>query len=74
MPQPELQAWRKFYVLYPFDDFNRFHRPAALIAARMGGGLESALRWLQPDPLLSGYSDSDASVLQTFGIKPPRKD
>ncbi|NYT25398.1 hypothetical protein H0A73_17495 [Alcaligenaceae bacterium] len=38
MTHRELESWKKFYQLRPFDDVHRYHRPAAVIAHSMGGG------------------------------------
>jgi hypothetical protein len=49
MPRREFEAWREFYVLYPFDDLHRYHRPAALVSVSLGGGdLQQRIDWLQP--------------------------
>jgi len=73
MSRTEFLAWLAFYELHPFDDFHRFHRPAALIAASMGGGsIDDRLDWLQPPPPpLVQYSDADMNTFKAFGIKPP---
>jgi hypothetical protein len=78
MTDKEFQAWIEFYRHFPFDDFHRFHRPAALIASRGGtsDALQSALAWLQPepvDPALANYSAADLNTLRAFGIKPGAK-
>lgn len=70
MPQRELQGWREFFVLYPFDDRHRYHKPAALIAAVMGGKFEERMEFLSPRPRPLGYSEADANTLAAFGIKP----
>lgn len=68
MPQPEFLAWIEFYKLYPFDDFHRFHRPAALVSVSLGGGdIQQRLDWLQPDPATAELSDVDISLLKAFG-------
>jgi hypothetical protein len=76
MSEPQLQSWREFFVLYPFDDYHRFHRPAALIASRQPGGavdqIDNYLKFLQPEPVLGEFADSDLRTLAAFGIKPPR--
>lgn len=40
----------QFYIRWPFDDFHRYHRPAALIGAINAGEsqVQSLLDWLQP--------------------------
>jgi len=74
MSQREFNQWIEFFKLYPFDDFHRFHRPAALVGASMGANPEKALEWLQPDPVLSDFSIADINTFKAFGIKPPIKE
>jgi hypothetical protein len=76
MTRVEFLAWADFYELYPFDDLHRFHRPAAMTAAAMGGAsIAERLEWLQPPPPLPGnFSDVDQSVLKAFRIRPPTKE
>ena len=51
MTQAEFVAWREFYKQQPFDDFHRFHRPAALVSVSLGGGdVQARLDWLAPEP------------------------
>jgi hypothetical protein len=74
MPQPEFLEWMAFYRLWPFDDFHRFHRPAAMVAnaAAGGGDMTSRLEWLQPDVRAvddSQMTDADRNTLSAFGIK-----
>jgi hypothetical protein len=72
MSQAEFLAWVQFYRLYPFDDFHRYYRPAALVAHSMGGGdMKERLEWLQPDPTYSGYSQAEVNSFKAFGITPP---
>lgn len=71
MSADEFLSWREFFTLYPFDDFHRFHRPAALVSMGMGGGDVSArLEWLQPEPTAApdaaGLSEVDKSILKAF--------
>lgn len=74
MTQPEYLDWMEFYRLYPFDDFHRHHRPAALIAMSLGGGeIQPRLDWLQPEPVPEGYSQADLNTFKAFGVKPPAK-
>ena len=69
MPQSEFEAWIEFYRLFPFDDFHRFHRPAALVAGALGGGdMKARLEWLQPDSVNDGLTDADMTTLKTFGF------
>jgi len=71
----ELQGWREFYRLYPFDDYHRYHRPAALVAAvsssNIQQALDSHLRWLQPPPVPIEFGAIDLKTLKALGIKPP---
>ena len=50
MTDEEFEDWVAFYNLYPFDDFHRYQRPAALICQVYGGGgkdaLQSNMEWL----------------------------
>lgn len=74
----EFQAWVEFYLLHPFDDLHRYHRPAALVASGLAGGkVADAIRWLEdgpvePPPAISGdgqhYTDADRATLQAFGV------
>jgi hypothetical protein len=63
MCSAEFISWAEFYRQCPFDDFHRFHRPAALVAGSLGGGGEDDMRkrldWLQPrdDGMTSGDRD-----------------
>lgn len=69
MPQTEFLSWVEFYKLYPFDDFHRYHRPAALVSASLGGGeLQQRLDWLQPDPTTEDLNDADMATLRAFGF------
>lgn len=66
--------WAEFYREQPFDDFHRFHRPAALIAGmRPGsnGNLQPLLDWLQSPPD-DGYTDADRDLFKAAGIKRTR--
>lgn len=81
MSMREYHEWARFYSHYPFDDFSRYHRPAALIAQSMAGGkIEDKLNWLQPQPSApedaeygEQYSSVDVSILKAFGILPGAK-
>jgi hypothetical protein len=69
----ELEEWRQFYRLYPFDDHHRYHRPAARIAASagMGGGdYQKYLDFLSPPAFGDQYSDADIATMRAFGIDP----
>lgn len=77
MTRKEFRAWIEFWKLFPFDDFHRYHRPAALIAHTNGGAkLEDLHEHLQPQPKLrppelAGYSDADLRTFAAFGVTPP---
>lgn len=74
MTQPEFLDWMTFHRLFPFDDFNRFHRPAAMVASSLGGGdIQARLDWLQPEPVLPGLNEADMSILRAFGMRPPAR-
>ena len=69
MAPEELLRWMAFYRLFPFDDFHRHHRPAALIAQSMGGGdMQDKLDWLQPDPRNDGVDDADLKTMRAMGF------
>lgn len=71
MTADEFEAWRHYYRQQPFDDLHRIHRPAALVAAAMGGQYEQKLKFLAPDPKPAGYSQAELNTLQAFGLRPP---
>lgn len=74
MTQAEYLTWLEFYRLYPFDDFHRFHRPAALISQSMAGGdIKQRLEWLQPEPIPDGLNDADLRTIAAMGFKPGMK-
>jgi hypothetical protein len=69
MDQPEFLTWVEHFKLYPFDDYHRFHRPAALVSASLGGGdVRDRLEWLAPDPLIDEMTDADMATLKAFGF------
>lgn len=75
MTQAEFQRWVAFYTLYPFDDHHRFHRPAALVGSRVGGGdLQPLLDWLSPDPGTADMSDADIRTMRALGFVRPHGD
>jgi hypothetical protein len=75
MTQQEFQRWIEFYQNYPFDDFYRYHRPAALISVSMSGGeIKDKLEWLQPEPIPDGLDASDVATIKAFGFKIPAKE
>lgn len=87
MTLPEYLSWIEFYKLYPFDDFHRYHRPAALVAQSLGGedaDVVAMLEWLQPDSNVGRpvpkaaavtpvhqYGAADMNTFKAFGFKPP---
>ena len=69
---PEYLSWIEFYKLYPFDDYHRFYRPAALIASSFGGEVQPKLDWLQPEPAPTGqYSSADLATFKALGMPTP---
>jgi hypothetical protein len=81
MSRAEFERWREFYVAHPFDDLHRFHRPAALVSAALGGGdIEKRLAWLAPDVAQgggaggAGWTEADINTFKALGMtKPPRR-
>lgn len=70
MSLPEFAAWQEFYMRYPFDDYHRFHRPAAMVAVALGGGsLMDRLDWLQPERAGDELTDADRVTMQAFGYR-----
>jgi hypothetical protein len=66
----ELESWRQFYTRWPFDDFHRFHRPAALVATSFGGGeMEPVLDWLQPPEYERPQADRDLFAAAGVSIR-----
>jgi hypothetical protein len=74
MTRSEFLSWVEFYKLFPFDDLHRYHRPAALIAASMGGKYEDRIEFLSPEPNQSRFSRADLNTMKALGIKPKRKE
>jgi len=59
----------EFYRLYPFDDFHRYHRPAAMVAQSLGGGeIQPLLDWLQPDGATEEMTDADVATMRALGF------
>jgi len=68
MTQAEFMRWSEFYRSYPFDDFHRFHRPAALIARSFSGGeMRPLLEWLQPREEDDSLTDADRDLFRAAG-------
>lgn len=52
---------------------HRFHRPAALVASRFGGGeVAPLLEFLQPTPIAGDFSDADLRTFSALGLKRPQ--
>jgi hypothetical protein len=68
MTQAEFEGWQEFYVRYPFDDFHRFHRPAALVASSFGGKLPDMLEWLAPDRGGDAMTDAEQGWMRALGL------
>ncbi len=68
IPAAELDGWRSFYELYPFDDLHRFHRPAAVIGTAFGGKYESIIGFLAPSPDDPVLSAADRDVSKALGF------
>lgn len=73
MTEDEFDGWCEFYRRWPFDDFHRYHRPAALVAQMSAGLSESdgLLQWLQPDdsPRRRPKSAADEVLWRAAGWK-----
>lgn len=72
MSEAEFQDWVDYFTAHPFDDYHRYHRPAALIAtsASMGGGdVQDRLDWLAPDPTQGGEQTADDQLYAAAGIR-----
>lgn len=73
MTQAEFLSWVEYYKHYPFDDVNRYYKPAVLIASSFGVDAKKAFDWLQPEVYDSDFSEADINTFKAFGIKPPVK-
>lgn len=71
MSQVEFDRWIEFYRFHPFDDMHRYHRPAALLAARNGVDIQKALDYLHPPRMPDGIDHVGMSVMRALGVKPP---
>ncbi|AVF41559.1 hypothetical protein AL486_19080 [Pandoraea apista] len=74
MSDQEFQRWAEFYRAWPFDDYHRFHRPAALIAGAMSSGedpedtMRKRLEWLQPsDSEKPKHTQADIDLFRAAG-------
>jgi hypothetical protein len=75
MTQAEFQRWIQFYREQPFDDFHRYHRPAALVSVSMAGGdIKERLEWLQPEAIPDGLERADVATIKAFGFTPKAKE
>lgn len=76
MSSREFAGWVAYYKACPFDDKHRYHRPAALVAAKAGNvidvsvAIQDYLDWLAPDPELQSFTSADVTTLRAFGIRP----
>ncbi|MBB1060430.1 hypothetical protein [Marilutibacter spongiae] len=70
MSPAELDVWREFFRLYPFDDHHRYHRPAALASASMGGDFQKKLDFLSPPVFGDQYSEADIATMRALGFDP----
>lgn len=68
MPAADIDGFRAFFELYPFDDLHRYHRPAALIASAFGGKYEDRLGFLAPSPEDPTLSEADRNVAKALGF------
>jgi len=73
MTEAEFMDWVAFHLESPIDDFNRIHRPAALIASRLGNGdINKYLDWLRPQPevvvAIEGRSAADINTMRALGF------
>lgn len=82
MTQQEFLAWREFYLQFPFDDFHRFHRPAAMVSAASAGKdmndvITGRLKWLAPSqskhPNAHGWSEAELNSFAAHGMAPPKR-
>ena len=70
MTRSEFVAWIQFYQRWPFDDFHRFHRPAALIASSMGGEeMQKLIDFLSPPVHVRKFCELDEQILSRFGYE-----
>lgn len=69
MAQPEFLTWIEYFKLFPFDDYHRYFRPAALVAHSMRGGeIQPLLDFLEPDRSSADISEADMNTLRAFGF------
>lgn len=73
MSDDEFDGWCEYYRRWPFDDFHRYHRPAALTAQMASGikDVDGLLNWLQPDdaPRRGPKTEVDAVLWRAAGWK-----
>lgn len=74
MTNNEFSEWIAFYRDFPFDDYNRFHRPASFIATsnftrNRDSGISDALEWLQPAQVNHDFNEVDLSIIKALGGK-----
>jgi hypothetical protein len=74
MSDHEFQRWADFYQQWPFDDYHRFYRPAALVASAMSSGddpeatMRNRLEWLQPSSEVKPkHTQADIDLFRAAG-------
>ncbi|AZW31502.1 hypothetical protein CS343_15145 [Bordetella bronchiseptica] len=67
MSQDEFNRWKAFYLLNPFDDLHRYHRPAALVSSSIGGDFRERLEVLCR-PIQGEHESADEATLRAFGL------
>ncbi|MDD3757705.1 MAG: hypothetical protein PHN76_06030 [Advenella sp.] len=73
MSRAEFERWQEFYLQQPFDDLHRYHRPAALMAVKMGGGkFGEYVDLLVNDSSKPEISDADMNTFAALGMAPPK--
>ena len=74
MTQAEFHKWMMFYRDYPFDDFHRYYRPAALVSVSIAGGeAKERLERLAPEPIPDGLDVADVATIKAFGFNPNKE-
>lgn len=83
MTPSEFENWLEFYNREPFDDRERFQRPAALVAHAFGRHeMTDLLKWLRhdlpveppPEDLEPGeLSVADLNTMASLGMRPPKQ-
>lgn len=69
MTEKEYSSWIMFNQLFGIDDYARIHRPAALLAAVVGGGkFQEMVEFLQPGRGGEAMNDADANTMRAMGF------